>query len=251
MRARLPAVRPIVATAGGCAALLLTSGCALLTSQAESAEPRPTADPTSSAPTAEAPAAAAEQVATAELAAVDATGGPASLRVAVSPPTAGLPALSVPGGLFSAVCGVTDEAARYATISVTFTDRSPGEGKQAGSSNLRADVTVEGGSGIGVFERSDAEGSDDAARYCPGTLAGGTKMQTEELGQGHQTMTLYAVAPAGPAAPDPFGGSTLRVGGLRVEENSISTQPWTWGVESVTEGSACPDDPNALCLPLG
>jgi hypothetical protein len=250
MRARPPAVRPIVATAGACV-LLLTSGCALSTSQAESAEPRPTATPTPSPSTPEAPAAAAEQVAAAELAAIDATGGPASLRVTVSAPAPGVPALGVSDGLFSAVCGMPDEAARYATISVTFTDRAPDLGKRSEGSNLRADVTVEGGTGIGVLERTDAERSDDVARYCPGTLSGGTSMQTEALGGSHQTMTLYAVAPAGPAAPDPFRGSTVRIDGLRASENSITTRPWTWGVGSVTEGSACPDDPNALCLPVG
>lgn len=241
----------ILTTAGVCALLLLAGGCGLSSAQVDSPDPGPaTVDPP--APAAAAPTTAAEAVAAAELAGIPPDGLPASLRVTVSPAAPGVPSLAVPGGLFSAVCGVPDDAARYATISITFTDRGPDRGKQLSrSSNLRADVTVEGGSGIGVFERSDAERSDDAARYCPGALRGGTSMQTEELSEAHQTMTLYAVAPAASATPDPFQGSTVRIDGLQVAENSISTRPWTWVVEAVTEGSACPDDPDALCVPLG
>ncbi|SDF15645.1 hypothetical protein SAMN05660485_02711 [Blastococcus fimeti] len=252
MPVRSRPAQPVLTTAGACALLLLTSGCGLSSARVDSADPGP-ATISSPAPPAAAPTTAAEEVAAVELAGIPPYGLPASLRVSVSPAAPGVPPLAVPGGLFSAVCGVPDDAARYATISITFTDRGPDRGKQrSGSSNLQADVTVEGGgSGIGVFERSDAERSDDAAGYCPGTLSGGTSMQTEELSESHQTMTLYAVAPATAATPDPFRGSTVRIDGLRVTENSISTQPWTWVVESVTEGSACPDDPNALCLPLG
>jgi hypothetical protein len=251
MPARSRAVHLSSTTAGACALLLLTSGCGLLSSQEGSADPGAPTTSTSSAPPSAAPPAAADQVAGAELTAMAAGGRPASIQVTVSPPAPGVPALGTPGGLVSAVCGLPDEAARYSTISVTFTDRGPDLGKLSGSSNLRADVSVDGGSGIGVFERSDAERSDDVARYCPGALTGGTSMQTEELGQAHQTMTLYAVAPAGTAAPDPFRGSTVRIDGLRASENSITTRPWAWAVGSVTEGSACPDDPNSLCLPLG
>ncbi len=252
MRMRSRPARPVLTTAAACGLLLLTSGCGLSSTRADSVDSGPATSPGSSAPPAAAPTTGPAAVAAAELAGIPPDGLPASVRVTVSPAAPGVPALSVPGGLFSAVCGMPDEAARYATVTVTFTDRGPDRGKQrSGSSNLRADVTVDGGSGIGVFERSDAERSDDAARYCPGTLSGGTSMQTEELSESHQTMTLYAVAPATPATPDPFRGTTVRLDGLRVEENSISTRPWTWVVESVTEGSACADDPNALCLPLG
>lgn len=254
MRAQSRAASPGVTRAGACALLLLTSGCGLLAAE-ESApsDPGRTTAPRS-APAVAAPTSSPDEVVAAQLTPIGAKGRPASLRVTVSAPAPGVPDVAVPGGLLSAICSLPEDSAAYATITVVFTDRGPDDkGTHPSSSNLRADLTVQDGGGIGVFGQTEAARASSPAGYCPGadTPATSIGLQTEELGQQSQTITVHAVAPVGPGTRDPFSGATVRIENLRVASNAVSTEPWSWGIDSATAGSTCPEDPDSLCLPLG
>jgi hypothetical protein len=258
MRARhRPSAARLRRTAAGAFALTvatLTGGCGFLSAHAGPVTPPDiTADSTAtSSGAAASTTAGADPSAAADLAAAGTTGRPASLSVTVAPVTKGVPGLQTSQGLLSAVCRPSAAAAEYATVTVVFTDRGALDKQEPVSSNLRVDLAVVGGSGTGVFERSDAERSSSPAGYCPGTavLPARTTLQTEELRDEHQTMTVYVVAPTSPATPDPLHGATVQLSNPRLNANSINLRPWTWNVAHVTAGSPCPDDPNSLCVPL-
>lgn len=107
-------------------------------------------------------------------------------------------------------------------------------------------MTAPASSGIGVFV------PDAAGAYCQGaaTMPAQTTVQTQDLAGEQQAFTVYVIAGTNPATPDPLHGVTLELRDLRRHPDDINARPWTWHVQRVTDGSACPGDPDSLCVPL-
>jgi len=237
--------RRLAAVAGALAGTALIGGCGFMNALAHpAAVPAPSAlsDPGSAAgpSTAPAPVAAADLVASSN-------GRPASVAVAVSPPHPGVPPFSTQNGPLTDDCHLSADAAEYETLTVGFTDRGPADTKEDDEApNLRADVTAPAGSGIGVV----VEDSDGI--YCQGAAAMPTQttLQTQDLAGEHQAFTVYVVAPTGPTTPDPLRGATLQLRDLRRNPDDINHRSWTWNIQRVTTGSACPGEADSLCVPL-
>jgi hypothetical protein len=230
--------RSVTSVACALAIIGLTTGCGFLNALSDPAPPSEVPAPVS----AEASAAPApDNSAEAELTG-SADGRPASLAVSVAAVETG-----VPPGLWPGDCELVDDATEYATVSVVFTDRSPPTKQIGVSSNLRLDVTVEGGSGIGLLVRFHT-----ASNNCVDTavLPQQATLQSENLAEQHQTMTLYVVARTTPADSDPLHGITVQLRDPRHHPDTIDSGTWTWDVQRVTAGSTCPDDPDSLCVPL-
>ncbi|WP_448608213.1 hypothetical protein [Geodermatophilus sp. URMC 60] len=232
-------IRRLTVVSSAAALVLTTSGCAFL---ADLAEPDPPAAPST-------PAAAAlpplppEPVGVAAAALADRYAGlefTGSVRVAVSP-VDGLPPLP---RSFPTDCALADDGSVRATaVDVTFADTS-----DVAMAALGATVTLtaaDGGPpapGSAVFVESSAPG----VRWCQdGTVTPTVDgFSTSAPGGTEATVTAYVVAPAQVPATDLL----LRVSGLRNEAGSNAEGPW----ERVTVRSGgCPDDPTALCAPLG
>jgi len=225
-----------------CAAVLLgTAGCGVLTDLATEDEP-PAAE-TAPPPTATVPPPPAEvEVARAALAdSYDGTAYAGTVTATRSPVVAGLPPLPPP---FPADCALPDDGTvRTVTVEVTFADTS-----RAGMSGLSAGVEVvaAGGgpppAGAAVFVASSAPGT----RWCQdGTTSPTTDGFAVGSGVGSvTTVPVHVVVRGGLSA----GDLVLQVTGLRNEAGSNATGPW----DAVTAtAGACPDDPVALCVPLG
>lgn len=252
MRAAHPLHRSSTLRRGSAAACLLAlaglvSGCGFVNALAH-----PAAEPTSPSvasagpvltagpSTAPAPVAAADLVASSN-------GRPASVAVAVSAPHPGVPPLLAQGGLLADDCHLASDAAVYETLTVGFTDRGPADTKQDDEApNLRVDVAAPDGSGIGVFVE------DAAGVYCQGaaTMPTQTTMQTQDLADEHQAFTVYVIARTSAASPDPLHGVTVQLRNLRRHPDDINPRTWTWHVQRITIGSACPGEPDTLCVPL-
>jgi hypothetical protein len=173
---------------------------------------------------------------------------PASLAVTVSPPHDGVPPFQTVNGSLTDDCHLSADAAEYETLTVGFTDRGPADTKQDDEApNLRLDVAAPAGSGIGVFVQ-DADGI-----YCQGaaTMPAQTTLQTQDLAGEHQALTVYVIGRTSPARPDPLHGVTLQLHHLRRNPDVINPRSWTWKVQGVTTGSACPAEPDSLCVALG
>jgi hypothetical protein len=236
--------------AAGAWALALTvplSGCGFVNALAHPpTAPSPTSAATADSSTTSSPSAAPVPVAAADLVA-SSNGRPASLAVAVSPPHPGVPPLTTQNGLLTDDCHLAADAAEYETLTVGFTDRGPADTKQDDEApNLRVDVDAPIGSGIGVFVE------DAAGTYCQGaaTMPTQTTMQTQDLAGEHQAFTVYVVARTSPATPDPLHALTVQLRNLRRHPDDINPHSWTWKVRRVTTGSACPGEPDSLCVPL-
>lgn len=227
----------------------LVSGCGFVNALAH---PAPVSDPSSvgavgSTTTADpSPAPVPVPVAAADLVA-SSKGRPASLAVAVSPPHPGVPEFQTQNGLLTDDCHLSADAVEYETLTVGFTDRGPADTKQDDeASNLRVDIVAPATSGIGVFVQ------DSAGLYCQGaaTMPAQTTLQTQDMAGEHQAYTVYVVARTIPATADPLRGVTLELRNLRRDPDDANRHPRTWHVQRVTTGSACPGEPDSLCVPL-
>jgi hypothetical protein len=152
-------------------------------------------------------------------------------------------------------CHLTADAAEYVTVSIVFTDRGPADSKEQVhdlghviGSNLRLDLSVAGGPGLGVFDLTFKP-----TGYCNGdpVLPTRTTLQSQDLAGEHQSMTVYVLARIGAAGADPLQGATLQIRDPRRNPDALNPDPWTWHVERVTAGSACAGDHDSLCVPLG
>jgi hypothetical protein len=235
------------APAGVLALTVLASGCGFVNALAHpAADPSPSSAATSGSRTTSSPPTAPVPVAGADLVA-SSNGRPASLAVAVSPPHPGVPPLTTQNGLLTDDCHLAADAAEYETLTVGFTDRGPADTKQDDeASNLRVDVVAPAGSGIGVFVE------DAAGIYCQGatTMPTQTTMQTQDLAGEHQAFTVYVIARTSSTTPDPLHAATVQLRNLRRHPDAINPRSWTWNVQRVTTGSACPGEPDSLCVPL-
>ena len=235
------------AAAWALAVTVLASGCGFVNALAHpAAGPAPSSvaaahsGTTSSPSTAPAPRVAADLVASSN-------GRPASLAVAVSPSHPGVPPFGTLNGPLTDDCHLSADAVEYETLTVGFTDRGPADTKQDDEApNLRVDVVAPAGSDVGVFVE-DADGI-----YCQGaaTMPTQTTVQTQDLAGEHQAFTVYVIARTSPATPDPLHGVILQLRNLRRNPDNINSRSWTWNVQRVTTGSACPGKPDSLCVPL-
>jgi hypothetical protein len=221
---------------------LLASGCGFvnaLAHPASASDVGPQPAPASSA--ASSPSSSPIAAVTAELAG-SFDGRPATLRVAVAATRRGIPPDLVPGD-----CRLAPDAAEYAEVSVVFTDRSL-PAKQTGvSSNLRLDLNVAGGAGAGVL----VIGSEPTT-YCNDTsvLPATNTLQTQDLADEHQTITVFVVARTSAANPDPLRGVTVQLRNPRHRPDDVDSRAWAWDLQQTT-GSACPADTTGLCVRIG
>jgi hypothetical protein len=229
------------------AVTVLASGCGFVNALAHPpADPSPSSAATDGSRTTSSPSSAPAPVAGADLVA-SSNGRPASLAVAVSPPHPGVPPLTTQNGLLTEDCHLAADAVEYETLTVGFTDRGPADTKEDDeASNLRVDVGVPTGSGIGVFVE------DTAGIYCQGaaTMPTQTTVQTQDLAGEHQALTVYVIARTSPAAPDPLQAVTVALHNLRRNPDVINPRSWRWNVRRITTGHACPGEPDSLCVPL-
>ena len=243
-------MRPLLIPAV-CAAvvLALTAGCSSTDATVHAAAPSAAPSSSAAAPAAAAPATPTKAP---SAAAADLTGSaddrPASLAVSVTGPQQGVPPVTAVDGPLAAECHLDPAATEYATLGIVFTDPTPPTKERGVSSNLRLDVTTAGGSAVGVVVDTYTPSS-----YCHGTasLPAQSELQSQNLTDEHQTMTVYVVARTSPTVPHPLPGVTVQLTGLRHHPDSIDGRDWTWDVQQVTAGSTCPDDPRSLCVPLG
>ncbi|MGZ4539992.1 MAG: hypothetical protein ACXVXS_12805 [Blastococcus sp.] len=219
----------------------LLSGCGFLNAMAN--PPATTGVPSGSPASSSSPAAAPV---TADLVG-SADGRRASLTVSLAAVQRGVPPVQTFSGLLPQDCRLDPAATEYATASLVFTDRSQPTKLRGDSSNLRLDVTAAGHRGLGVIAVYAA-----ATDYCHGTTAmpSQTIVQSQDLSGEHQTLTVYVVARTSPADPHPLQNVTLQLRDPRHRADDIDDRPWTWALQRVTGGSACPGAPNSLCLPL-
>jgi hypothetical protein len=218
--------------------VLLSSGCGLFSAQAEapaasSAPMSSTTSPTPSATPTTAPAGA-----TAAL--VDSVDGrPARLSVTAGSVVRGLaPVLAAAGS--GGACGLTDDTAEYAEVSVVFTVPDEARKDRPVTANLRMDLSVPDGAGVFLE-------TDDPSTECAGGagLPAQATLQTLYLAAEHQTITVYVVSRRGG-----LPGATLRLQNLRYHPGSTGGSERTWTVGQVTGLTTCEGDPNSLCVPL-
>lgn len=229
------ASRPFSAAGCALAITVLTAGCGF--TSAPGSPPALEATSTSTPPaetTASASATTAASPSPADSAAVELTGSadgrPASLRVSVAA---------------ARRCEASDT--QYAPVSIVFTNRSAPTKQTGVSSNLRLDLSVtdgKGGDGIAIGDEPDTACGDISA--LPSTMT----LQTQDLADEHQTMTVYVVARIGPDLPTPFQGVTLELRDLRHHPDDIDPEAWTWEVGQAAVGNACPGAPDSLCVPI-
>lgn len=220
---------------------LLASGCGFVNALAH---PGPASDvgpepaPATSATSSTSPSPIA--TATAELTG-SFDGRPASLRATVAAPRKGEPPDMVPGD-----CQLTPDATEYAQVSVVFTNRQPATKRTGVSSNLRLDLHVAGGDGVGVIVIAS-----EPTTYCDHTsvLPATNTLQTQDLDDEHQTITVYVVARTSVANPDPLHGVTVQLRNPRRRPDNIDSRAWTWDLKQTT-GSACPADTTGLCVQI-
>ena len=240
--------RRIVAGTCALAMTALTGGCGFMSA---SADP-PTPSAALSGPTSSNTAAPVAPVAPAGPAAADLVGSldgrAASLAVSVDPVSSGIPPAYTGGVPLAEECGLSTDTTEYVPVSVVFTGHGLPTKETPTSSNLRLDLSVAGAEGVGLIEVNV-----NPTDYCDDTsmLPSETTLQSQNLADEHQTMTVYVVARTSPAEPDPLHGVTLELRNPRHRPDTLDSRAWTWSVQSVTAGSACPDDPNSLCVPIG
>jgi hypothetical protein len=227
---------------------VLTGGCGFMS--APTNPPTPSAalsGPTSS--NAATPAAPVTPVGTAAAdLASSLDGRAASLAVSVDSVTRGVPPVPTVDGLLTQDCGLAPDTTEYVPVSVVFTGRGLPTKETGVSSNLRLDLTLAGGDGLGLIAAyaNPTDYCDDAS-----VLPSQTALQSQNLADEHQTMTVYVVARTSPTEAEPLRGVTLQLRDPRHHPDAIDAGAWTWDVQQVTAGSACPGDPNSLCVPLG
>jgi hypothetical protein len=153
----------------------------------------------------------------------------------------GLPPLLTPDGTPDHACGLTDDSAEYATLTVVFTVPDEATKESAVTANLRLDLSVPDGDGVFLE-------TDDPATECAGGagLPSRATLQTLYLSAAHQTIRVYVVAGTGG-----LQGASLRLENPRYHPDSTGGRARTWTVSQVTGGTTCPGDPNSVCVPLG
>jgi hypothetical protein len=163
-------------------------------------------------------------------------------------PEAGVPPVTTMDGPLAAECGFDPATTEYATLVIVFTDPTPVTKERGTSSNIRLDVTTAGGQDAGVVVDTYNPSS-----YCDGTSLppAHSELQSQNLSDEHQTMTVYVVARTSPSVPHPLQGVTVQLRDFRHHPDGIDSRAWNWNVQRVTAGSTCPDDPRSLCVPLG
>jgi hypothetical protein len=226
--------RPLVAAGCALAIAVLTGGCGLVNAsgQPSASSETPSIWMSSPQPSASASVTTSPSPSPADAVAVELAGSsdgrPASLRVSVTAPRSCEPASDT----------------EYTPVSIVFADGSEPTKRTGVSSNLRLELSVTGGDGIAI--------GNDPASSCGNisALPSTTWLQTQNLADEHQTMTVYVVARTGPDAPDPYRGVTLELRNLRHHPDDIDSGAWTWDVEQATTANACPDDPNSVCVPI-
>ncbi len=233
------------------AVAVLTSGCAFLEDLAEPDDAPPSVPVASPAPRGE--PAAAEPVVVAEGFLLSAAGG-AGGRITV---TVGLPVSgSVPPVPdFSDSCAVEPTSLQYVPVSVAFTPN--GDGAPADAPGLAARLDV----GVGPSTPADigevgvvVESGDGTEQYCHDYPPLPTSDRFwNQMNAG--TVTGYvlldrAITPATPdGRPDVFPTLGVRISELRLFSNVEQVR--RLGVGHLSVGAACPDDPEAICVPLG
>jgi len=235
----------------GCALFVvaLTAGCS---ADAQARPAATSAAPGSSAASPEGAAPATPTKAPAA-AAADLAGSaddrPASLAVTLTAPQQGVPPLTTMDGPLAAECRLDPATTEFATLGIVFTDRSTPTKERGVSSNLRLDVTTVGGSDVGIL----VDTYIPSITYCTGTAAlpAQSELQSQNLSDEHQTMTVYVVARTSATVPHPLQGVTVQLRDLRHHPDGIDGRNWNWNVQRVSAGSTCPDDPRSLCVPLG
>jgi hypothetical protein len=237
--------------AGACALVItaVTAGCSSASAVAD--PPQASGVPSDTTSDATPPSAAASTAPAADASAdlvSSLDGRAASVRVSVGPVTSGVPPVETTDGDLTEDCGLDQGATEYSTVSIVFSAGRMPTKETPTSSNLRLDLSVAGGDRVGLIE-ANVNQTD----YCttPAVLPPETTLQSQNLADQHQTMTLYVVARIRQPASDPLRGVTVQLHGPRHHPDSLDSRPWTWGVQSVTAGSACPGDPNSLCVPIG
>jgi hypothetical protein len=255
-RIRAQVQRRVAATVGVLAVAALTAGCGFVSALAHPAAP-PTGVAESSrlVPATSAPSSTAAVASAGADLVASSYARPASLKVTVTGVQPGVPPISTMRGSLAVDCHLTADAAEYVTVSIVVTDRGPADSKEQVhdlghviGSNLRLDLSVAGGPGLGVFDLTFKP-----TGYCNGdpVLPTRTTLQSQDLAGEHQSMTVYVLARIGAAGADPLQGATLQIRDLRRNPDALNPDPWTWHVERVTAGSACAGDHDSLCVPLG
>jgi len=228
-----------------CAAvgLALTAGCGSADATPPPAAASSSVPSSAAAATATKPAAAAAAVL-----AGSADERPASLAVSVTGPEQGVPPVTTPDGPLAAECRLDPATTEFATLRIVFTDPTPVTKERGTSSNLRLDVTTAGGTDAGVVV-----GTYNPSSYCAAgsALPASSELQSQNLADEHQTMTVYVVARTSAAVPHPLHGVTVALRDLRHHPDGIDGRNWTWNVRQVSAGSTCPGDARSLCVPLG
>jgi hypothetical protein len=255
-RIRAQVQRRVAATVGVLAVAALTAGCGFVSALAHPAAP-PTGVAESSrlVPATSAPSSTAAVASAGADLVASSYARPASLKVTVTGVQPGVPPISTMRGSLAVDCHLTADAAEYVTVSIVVTDRGPADSKEQVhdlghviGSNLRLDLSVAGGPGLGVFDLTFKP-----TGYCNGdpVLPTRTTLQCQDLAGEHQSMTVYVLARIGAAGADPLQGATLQIRDPRRNPDALNPDPWTWHVERVTAGSACAGDHDSLCVPLG
>lgn len=224
-------------TVAGCALAItvLTGGCGFRDSPAHTAGSSEPASASTSSPeaTASEGGTTSASPSPADAGAVELAGSsdgrPASLRVLVDAARGCSPAPDI----------------QYAPVLIVFTDRSEATKQTGVSSNLLVDLSVTRGDGGGEVAIAPSSGCGDIS-----ALSSTTTLQTQNLANEHQTMTVFVVARTSPDVPEPLRGVTLQLRDLRHHPDDIDSGTWTWDVTQTTAGEVCPDDPNSLCVPV-
>jgi hypothetical protein len=230
--------------------VLTTGGCGFVSALAN--PPQPSQE---SAPTSAASSASADGSRVAARVDIAGPGGqpPGTITVTLGPEGTGVTALNSLGSSAGASCGLTEDTTRWVPFQIDFADHGSGPTKQDNAhANLAAHVAVRGSArDVGVLLGSDT--GDAAACATPHLLPTADSFSTVVVSGGyHVATTGYVVARVPAGAPSSLQGATLAVTDLKKAPDDIYPPgSWTWQVERFESGSACPDSPASLCVPLG
>lgn len=225
---------------GVCAltAAVLTSGCGFANALAHPATPSYSLPEATVSTATTTPAPPSRVVAAADLVRNSSGGRSDSLTVRVTPVRHGVPIVLTPGGLLTQDCRLDPAATRYVTVSVRLTDYET----SGVASNLHLDLATTRGAGIVAVTVNPTD-------YCHGgaTLPVQTSLQSVDLTDNFQTMTVYVLARTSPTDPEPLHGVTLQ---LRHLTDEVDGALRSWEVQRITAGAPCPGDANSLCVPV-
>lgn len=227
--------------AGACAltTAALTAGCGFANALAHPPPPSYTLPEATDTPSTTPPP-PTTVVAEADLLRGSSGGRTDSLTVRITPVQRGVPIVLTPGGVLGIDCRLDPATTQYVTVSVRLTDHDPtGVG-----ANLHVDFGITGGP-AGLV----AVPGTDSVDYCHSTptLPVHASLQTVDLSDDFQTMTVYVVARTSPNDAHPLRDVTLQ---LRHLTDEIDGRYVPWSVQRITRGTACPGDADSLCVPV-